>query len=164
MKNVVNGLDIWKKYWFQNKFKMFDIGSFKNNDLIIHGRNDDVINIRGHRIGSEEIESVLVENEEIIEVSAVAVYDKIEGSKIIVFINTKKLTNQKIDLMNEKIKEKLSSHFGSLLYQKNTYLQLVCQKQEVEKFLRRLLRDLYKKPNEKELGDLSTMVNKDKLK
>ena len=89
MKNVVNGLDIWKKYWFQNKFKMFDIGSFKNNDLIIHGRNDDVINIRGHRIGSEEIESVLVENEEIIEVSAVAVYDKIEGSKIIVFINTK---------------------------------------------------------------------------
>ena len=73
---------IFGKYWFQNKFKMFDIGSFKNNDLIIHGRNDDVINIRGHRIGSEEIESVLVENEEIIEVSAVAVYDKIEGSKI----------------------------------------------------------------------------------
>ena len=164
MKNVVNGLDIWKKYWFQNKFKMFDIGSFKNNDLIIHGRNDDVINIRGHRIGSEEIESVLVENEEIIEVSAVAVYDKIEGSKIIVFINTKKLTNQKIDLMNEKIKEKLSSHFGSFAIPKKIIYLTCLPKTRSGKILRRLLRDLYKKPNEKELGDLSTMVNKDKLK
>ena len=32
----------------------------KNKIIQIHGRTDDVINIRGHRIGSEEIESTLL--------------------------------------------------------------------------------------------------------
>ena len=48
----------WDKYWdYQKNFRMFDFATKKENYIIIHGRVDDVINIRGHRIGSEEIES-----------------------------------------------------------------------------------------------------------
>ena len=39
---------------------MFDLATKKNNNLFVHGRNDDVINIRGHRIGCEEIESIIL--------------------------------------------------------------------------------------------------------
>ena len=67
--------------------------------------------------------------------------------------------------MNEKIKEKnYLVILDLLLYQKIIYLTCLPKTRSGKKILRRLLRDLYKKPNEKELGDLSTMVNKDKLK
>ena len=78
-----------EKVLIKGKFKMFDVGSFKKNNLVIHGRNDDVINIRGHRIGSEEVESVLMENKNILETSAVAINDRVEGHRLIIFVNKK---------------------------------------------------------------------------
>ena len=42
----------------RNDFKLFDIGTIKSGNLYIHGRVDDVMNIRGHRLGSEELESL----------------------------------------------------------------------------------------------------------
>ena len=39
---------------------MFDLASKIKNNIYIHGRIDDVINVRGHRIGSEEIESTVL--------------------------------------------------------------------------------------------------------
>ena len=61
MKGILKGNSIWKKYWDKRGyFRLFDTGSFDNRgNLIIHGRTDDVMSIRGHRIGSAEIESVL---------------------------------------------------------------------------------------------------------
>ena len=53
MIDVINGNNYWKKYWKGRKFKLFDYGSFKRKNLIVHGRTDDVINIRCHRLGSE---------------------------------------------------------------------------------------------------------------
>ena len=77
----------WKKFGIiigKKAFKMFDIGSFdKKRRLIIHGRNDDVINIRGHRIGSEELESVILKDNNIIDCGCSC--DNMEKSKIIVF-------------------------------------------------------------------------------
>ena len=53
MKNVINGKKEWNKYWDKKgNFKLFDLATKKGN-IFIHGRKDDVINIRGHRIGSE---------------------------------------------------------------------------------------------------------------
>ena len=64
---------ILERYWDNNKnFRMFDLAIKKNNSLYIHGRLDDVINIRGHRIGSEEVESVVLENKNIIECCAIS--------------------------------------------------------------------------------------------
>ncbi len=61
MKNIINGKKEWKKYWSKKGyFRMFDLASIQNANIHIHGRIDDVINIRGHRIGSEEIESTVL--------------------------------------------------------------------------------------------------------
>ena len=142
---------------------MFDIASFKKGDLVIHGRNDDVINIRGHRIGSEEIESVLMEDKKIIEVSAVAIPDEIEGSRVVVFINSKKVVNNNNELIKDNIDKKLANHFGSFAIPKKIIVLNALPRTRSGKILRRLLRDLYRNPYEKSLGDLSTMINYNKL-
>ena len=91
MKKIVNGNNEWKKYWDSNgNFRMFDLVTKKGNNLFIHGRVDDVINIRGHRIGSEEIESITLKMKEIYECCAISVSDKIEGHVIYLFVVSKK--------------------------------------------------------------------------
>ena len=69
--------------------------------MVINGRSDDVINIRGHRIGSEEIESIILKIKNVSEVSAVSIKDKIEGHKIVIFssINSKNFLKLKKKLM-----------------------------------------------------------------
>ena len=120
MKNVINGKDIWDKYWTdEGYFKLFDIGSFdKKKTLNIHGRNDDVINIRGHRIGTGEIESVVLKTNRIIETCAIPVPDKIEGNKIVLFVVTKKISKKKIRYTIEK---SLIESFGSFAIPKDIF-------------------------------------------
>ena len=52
MENIINGKKK-DKYWDdKGNFKLFDLATKKKSNVYIHGRNDDVINNRGHRIGS----------------------------------------------------------------------------------------------------------------
>ena len=68
MIKVENGEKVWKSYFDKNfNFKLFDIGKLnENGNISILGRNDDVINIRGHRIGTEN-RSVVLKTNRIIE-------------------------------------------------------------------------------------------------
>ena len=140
MTNVLNGTNVWKKYWDKkNNFKLFDSASYdKFGNLIIHGRTDDVINIRGHRIGSAEIESILLENKNIVEACAVAIEDELEGSTLNIFIATK--NNKK--LVYDNIKKTLISNFGTYAIPKSIYNLKELPKTKSGKILRRLLRDL----------------------
>ena len=81
----------WNNYWDKNNnFKMFDLATKKNNSIYIHGRIDDVINIRGHRIGSGELESVVLKYNNLVECCAISVDDKIEGNVFYLFVVSKK--------------------------------------------------------------------------
>ena len=90
MVNVINGSKFLEKYWDKSNFKLFDIGSFKNHNLIIHGRSDDVINIRGHRLGSGEIRSRLLEIDYLLEACAIAQDNYFEGANLVLFVTLKK--------------------------------------------------------------------------
>ena len=122
MINIINGIKIWKKYWTkEGYFKLFDIGSFdKTNSLNIHGRNDDVINIRGHRIGSEEIESIVLKVEGIIECACIAIPEKIEGFNLILFAVVKKKELKNKDIKTY-INKKIINNFGTFAVPKNIY-------------------------------------------
>ncbi len=90
MVDVINGNKIWKKYWKKNKFQLFDYGSNLGKNLIVHGRSDDVINIRGHRLGSGEVEAKVLELKTLVEASAISIKHSIEGFSLILFVVTKK--------------------------------------------------------------------------
>ena len=158
MKNIINGKNYYKKYWDEkNNFRMFDFATKKKSFIEIHGRIDDVINIRGHRIGSEEIESILLKNKTVTECCSIAVPDKIEGFHLILFIVSKK----KID---KEINNAINANFGSFALPKNIFYINSIPKTRSGKILRRLLRDIYIAPNKKNYGDLSTIVNQDSIK
>jgi acyl-coenzyme A synthetase/AMP-(fatty) acid ligase len=135
---------------------MFDIGSInKKNILSIHGRSDDVINIRGHRIGSEEIESILLTIKEIIEVSAVSIEDDLEGNRIVIFAKVK---NNKF--LKEKINKKLISFFGTFALPKNIFFVENLPKTRSGKIMRRILKELLENKDVNKFGDLSTVLDK----
>ena len=152
MSDVLNGKKVWNKYWDKRgKFRLFDLASKEKKAIYIHGRIDDVINIRGHRIGSEEIESILLTNDKVFECCAVSINDEIEGSKFLVFIVGKKNLNK-----NELI-ELVIKNFGTFAIPKNIITLSELPKTRSGKILRRLLRDIAN--NDYEINDISTMIN-----
>ena len=160
MIGIINKNEKFERYWDENdNFRMFDVGSLDlNKNFLIHGRTDDVMNIRGHRIGSEEIESLLLSNKGIIEVSAVAINDKLEGSKLVVFVSSNKISN-----FNNFINNKITNFHGSFAVPSDIIYIKEMPKTKSGKILRRLLRDIYLNPRLKNYGDLSTMINKNSI-
>jgi acetyl-CoA synthetase len=159
MKSILNGNKEWKKYWDKsNNFRMFDLATIKNKNIFIHGRTDDVINIRGHRIGSEEIESIVLGVKEIYECCAISILNDLEGHVIYLFLVSK--NNQ----LNKEIKKKIVSNFGAFALPKEIYYINELPKTRSGKILRRLLRSILVNPYSKNYGDLSTMLNSKVIK
>lgn len=158
MKNVINGKTEWDKYWDKNgNFRLFDLATKKNRNIYIHGRNDDVVNVRGHRIGSEEIESTLLKIKKITECCIVTLDDKLEGSRIYLFV----VSNTKLDNQIDKV---IISTFGTFAIPKKIFYVKQLPKTRSGKILRRLLRDILINPNLRNYGDISTILNLDSLK
>ncbi len=155
MKRIINGKKEWKKYWDKNgHFRMFDLGTMKNNNLYVHGRNDDVINVRGHRIGCEEIESMLLQIESIYECCVISLPDELEGEKLYYFIVSK---NENLDI---KIRNRVVSLFGSFALPYETFYIDELPKTRSGKILRRLLRSIILNPKLIYNADLSVVANK----
>ena len=163
MTNIINSDAEYQKYWDEKgNFKLFDFGSFsKKNNLFVHGRIDDVLNIRGHRIGSAEVESVVLKIKNIKEASVVSIKDKIEYEKIILYLSL----NPKVKLINilKLINKKINDNFGNFAQPKHIIILDELPKTRSGKILRRLLRNIYDDPNQK-IGDISTMINKKSIK
>ncbi len=155
MKKIINGNKEWNKYWdSKGNFRMFDLVTKKKKNLFIHGRVDDVINIRGHRIGSEEIESTVLKIKAIYECCAISIHDDIEGHVIYLFVVAENKN------LNNKIFENIVSSFGSYALPKKVYYVNELPKTRSGKILRRLLRSILIDPNLEKYGDLTMMLNK----
>ena len=158
MKNVINGKVEWNKYWDKNgNFRLFDLATKKKKNIFIHGRIDDVINIRGHRIGSEEIESVLLKIKKITECCVVAKNDELEGSKIYLFVVS-------VNNLDHQIENLIISNFGTFAIPKKIFYVKQIPKTRSGKILRRLLRNILANPNLNNYGDTSTILNLSSLK
>jgi len=162
MSSILNSKEIYQNYYDKNNnFKLFDTGYFdKENNIFVTGRIDDVINIRGHRIGSSEFESVILANNSIKEACAISVESQLEGSVFIVFLVSK--NKKKINKNN--INKVISLNFGNFAIPKNIFQIPELPKTRSGKILRRLLRFLYLNPKKTFDGDLSTILNKEIIK
>ena len=155
MKRVLNGIKVWKKYWDKSgNFRMFDLATKKNGNLYIHGRTDDVINIRGHRIGCEEIESIILKIIHVSECCAISVPNFMEGETLYLFVVSKK---EKIDTTIEK---QIVNNFGSYALPKKIFYLDELPKTRSGKILRRLLRQAIIDPDSLQKIDLNVMTNK----
>ena len=158
MKNIFNEYSIWKSYWTESGFfKLFDTASLDGKkNIIINGRLDDVMNIRGHRIGSAEIESILLTINSVIEVCAVSIKEELEGSVLILFI----VSNDSKEIIHDKLKKILINNFGTFAIPKKVFILKELPKTKSGKILRRILRNLLE--NNKSI-DLSAISNKEAI-
>ena len=91
-----------------------------------------------------------------LQVSAVAVKDKLEGHRIIVFCSTGSNQKKNIQL---KINNQLYKNFGSFALPKKVYFLSSLPKTRSGKIIRRVLREILDSPYKK-ISDISTILNK----
>lgn len=123
----------------------------------ILGRIDDVLNVSGHRLGTQEIESALVNHTDVAEAAVVGKPHSIKGESICAFIICK---NTKTKTEEELIKELqiiVAKEIGAIAKPDDIIFVEALPKTRSGKIMRRLLRSIIKK--EEITGDLSTLEN-----
>ncbi|MDR3479022.1 MAG: acetate--CoA ligase [Gammaproteobacteria bacterium] len=125
----------------------------------ITGRNDDVIKIAGHRIGTGEVESAILQHPSVSEAAVVEVPDAIKGHSIYAFVTPKSGIKPTDALKNELIK-KVRTHIGAVATIGYVQWADALPKTRSGKIMRRLLRKIANN-DLNELGDVSTLADPD---
>ena len=123
----------------------------------ITGRNDDVIKISGHRIGTGEIESAFLQVPSVSEVGVVAVPDDIKGENIYAFVSLKAGAKPTKEL-EKKLISQIRKSIGAIATPKYIQWTDSLPKTRSGKIMRRLLRKIANNQLEN-LGDISTLAD-----
>lgn len=119
------------------------------------GRVDDVMNVSGHRIGTMEVESALVDHPSVAEAAVIGVADDIKGQAIVAFVTLKEKALPSHDSEGE-LKEHVVKKIGALARPKKIYFTRDLPKTRSGKIMRRLLRDI---AEGRVLGDVTTLAD-----
>jgi acetyl-CoA synthetase len=118
------------------------------------GRIDDVLNVAGHRIGTAEIESVLVSHPAVAEAAAVGRPDELKGQALVVFVSIKPGHKPDTDLA-DRLKEHVASEIGKFARPDAIRFAEGLPKTRSGKIMRRLLKDVA--AGRESTGDTSTL-------
>ncbi|KAG1685095.1 Acetyl-coenzyme A synthetase 2-like, mitochondrial [Nymphon striatum] len=130
----------------------------ENGYYQITGRMDDVINVRGHRLGTAEIEDIMDEHPDVAETAVVGYPHPIKGESVYAYIILKDNVHKSTEAIVQDLRESVKSNIAS--YAIPDYIQ-ICSglpKTRSGKIMRRILRKIAaNKPDE--LGDTSTLAD-----
>ena len=127
----------------------------KNGYFWIMGRVDDVINVAGHRIGTMEVESALVDHKSVAEAAAIGKSHELKGQALAVFVTLKEGVTQSKELIDE-LKEHVVKKIGALARPDDLFFSPELPKTRSGKIMRRLLRDI---AEGRTLGDTTTLAD-----
>jgi acetyl-CoA synthetase len=119
------------------------------------GRVDDVINVAGHRIGTMEVESALVDHPSVAEAAVVGKTHDIKGQAIAAFVTLKE-GQQAGRQMVDDLKEHVVKKIGAIARPDDVLFTADLPKTRSGKIMRRLLRDI---AEGKALGDTTTLAD-----
>jgi acetyl-CoA synthetase len=124
------------------------------------GRVDDVINVAGHRIGTMEVESALVDHQSVAEAAVVGINHDIKGTAIAAFVIVKasRLEEAKKDpaKFEKELKDHVSAKIGAIARPEKILVTADLPKTRSGKIMRRLLRDI---AEGRTLGDVTTLAD-----
>jgi len=118
------------------------------------GRIDDVLNVSGHRIGTAEIESVLVAHPAVAEAAAVGRPDDLKGQALVAFV-TLKPGFEGTPAQAEALRQQVANEIGKFARPDEIRFADGLPKTRSGKIMRRLLKDIAAGREIK--GDLSTL-------
>ena len=131
-----------KTYWTEYPGAYFTGDSARIDEdgyIWIIGREDDVINVSGHRIGTAEVESALVAHDTVAEAAAVGIPDDIKGSLLVVFVTLMEGVENSQILSNE-LKVHVSKELGATVKPDEIRFVEGLPKTRSGKIMRRLLK------------------------
>ena len=119
------------------------------------GRVDDVLNVAGHRIGTMEVESALVDHPGVAEAAVVGRPHEIKGQAVAAFVTVKEGIKPAAGLADE-LKEHVVRKIGAIARPDEILFAADLPKTRSGKIMRRLLRDI---AAGKTLGDTTTLAD-----
>ena len=121
----------------------------------ILGRVDDVLNVAGHRIGTMEVESALVEHPAVAEAAVVGKAHDLKGQAIAAFVTLREGHKQTPSLRDE-LRQFVAEKIGALARPDDVIFSADLPKTRSGKIMRRLLRDI---AEGRALGDTTTLAD-----
>jgi len=121
------------------------------------GRIDDVINVSGHRIGTAEVESVLVSHQSVAEAAVVGMPHEIKGQGIYAFV-TLKVGIEESDTLKKELVAHVRKEIGPIATPDKIQFADALPKTRSGKIMRRILTKIGAGDG-KDLGDISTLAD-----
>ena len=119
------------------------------------GRVDDVLNVAGHRIGTMEVESALVDHGAVAEAAVVGRGHEVKGEAIAAFVTLKEGREGSAQLETE-LRAHVAAKIGPIARPEEVIFAADLPKTRSGKIMRRLLRDI---ADGKALGDTTTLAD-----
>ena len=144
----------WSKYedtYFAGDGARID----EDGDFWLLGRVDDVMNVSGHRISTIEVESALVDHQEVAEAAVAARNDAQTGQAIVAFVTLKGGSEGSVSKL-EELRNHVAVKIGAIAKPANIVFTPELPKTRSGKIMRRLLRDV---ANDRQLGDTTTLAD-----
>ena len=121
----------------------------------ILGRVDDVLNVAGHRIGTMEVESALVDHPSVAEAAVVGKTHELKGQAIAAFVTLKEGTAASSTLKDD-LREHVVKKIGAIARPDDILFSADLPKTRSGKIMRRLLKDI---AEGRTLGDTTTLAD-----
>jgi acetyl-CoA synthetase len=119
------------------------------------GRVDDVLNVAGHRIGTMEVESALVDHPSVAEAAVVDKPHEIKGQALAAFVTLKEGVAPN-EALADQLKDHVVKRIGAIARPDTILFAADLPKTRSGKIMRRLLRDI---ASGKALGDTTTLAD-----
>ncbi len=127
----------------------------EDGDFWFLGRVDDVMNISGHRLGTAEVESALVDHQKVAESAVVSKPHEIKGEGIVAFVTLKE-GQEASDALKDELKQHVVKKIGAIARPEEILFSVDLPKTRSGKIMRRLLKDI---ALGKALGDTTTLAD-----
>ncbi|HSJ31985.1 MAG TPA: acetate--CoA ligase [Longimicrobiales bacterium] len=127
----------------------------ENGNFWILGRVDDVLNVAGHRIGTMEVESALVDHPSVAEAAVVGRADEMKGQAIAAFVTVKEGITAN-DRLRQELRAHVADKIGAIARPDDILFSADLPKTRSGKIMRRLLRDI---AEGRALGDTTTLAD-----
>src|SRR6476619_2569091 len=155
--DVGGGLLALTKPWPSMLRTIWGDGAKRDDDgyFWILGRVDDVLNVAGHRIGTMEVESALVEHPAVAEAAVVGRTHDLKGQALACFVTLRDGRKTSPEL-REELRNFVAKKIGALARPDDILFTADLPKTRSGKIMRRLLRDIVEG---RALGDTTTLAD-----
>jgi acetyl-CoA synthetase len=127
----------------------------ENGNFWVIGRIDDVLNVAGHRIGTMEVESALVDHHAVAEAAVVGKAHELKGQAVAAFVTLKEGYDPSDELKRE-LMQHVVHKIGAIARPDDILFSADLPKTRSGKIMRRLLKDI---AEGRALGDTTTLAD-----